>query len=85
MRLPIVMRQIVEELGEGWASITSTEPNGTETAASGALHTFEFYAFIYNTTKAQLVGAARLWDETANPINGLAAQEREFDRGPIIA
>ena len=79
------VNKIVEELGNGWASVACTEPNGTETAASGALHTFEFYAFIYNTAKVQLVGTARLWDEAANPVNGLADQERHFDREPFIA
>ena len=79
------VNKIVEELGDGWASVACTKPNGTESAASGALHTFEFYAFIYNTTKVQLVGTARLWDEAANPVNGLADQERQFDREPFIA
>jgi len=79
------VNKIVEELGDGWASIVSTEPNGTESAASGAVHTFEFYAFIYNTTKVQIVGAARLWDEAANPDSDLTDQERQFDREPFIA
>ena len=79
------INKIVEELGDGWASVACTEPNGTESAASGALHTFEFYAFIYNTAKVQLVGAARLWDEAANPVSDLTDQERQFDREPFIA
>ena len=79
------VNKIVEELGDGWATVVSTEPNGTETAAAGAMYTFEFYAFIYNTTKVQLVGAARLWDEAANPVSDLTDQERQFDREPFIA
>ena len=79
------VNKIVEELGDGWASVACTEPNGTESATSGAVHTFEFYAFIYNTTKVQLVGTARLWDEAANPVGDLADQERQFDREPFIA
>ena len=81
------LQQIVAYLGDDWAYIVSIEPNGTANAErSGALNTFEYYAFIYRKSKVELISdSAYLWDEDVNSMQGLKDQERQFDREPFIA
>ena len=83
----LAIEAIVDSLGNNWNFIISDEANGTESAAnSNSLYTFEFYAFIWNTNKIELINnSALLWNEEANPIAELTEQERQFDREPYFA
>jgi len=85
---PAAVRQIAQALGPTWRAEISTEPNGTESAARASSNppSFEFYAFLYDSSVLELVsGSARLWDEAAHPDPALTDQERQFDREPFIA
>lgn len=81
------LQQIVAYLGDDWAYVVSSEPNGTARAEqSRAFNTFEYYAFIYRKSKAELIPDSNyLWDEDGNSMHGLKDQERQFDREPFIA
>ena len=84
---PNAVKMIEDSLGSEWESIISDEANGTASAASsGALHTFEYYAYLWNTDRIALIpGSDFLWDEEENPDPDLTDQERQFDREPYIA
>lgn len=81
------LKKIVFYLGDDWAYVISPEPNGTSGAQkSGALNTFEYYAFIYRKSKVEIIpNSAHLWDESKNPITGVKDPKRQFDREPFIA
>ncbi len=83
----VAVQAIVDSLGENWTSLISEEANGTAVAEStNSIHTFEFYAFIWQKDRIELIeNSAHLWDEDANSIAGLNDQERQFDREPFIA
>ena len=85
---PAAVQAIVTNLGDGWSSVISEQPNGTASAAASADNppSFEFYAFIWRTDRVQLIdSSAHLWDEATHPMTGISDQERQFDREPFIA
>ncbi|RLA92232.1 MAG: hypothetical protein DRG69_09155, partial [Deltaproteobacteria bacterium] len=79
------LEKIVEYLGKDYTYVVSFPPKGTYKAEKNkAFSTFEYYAFIYNKSKLQLI-KAYLWDEEVHPLKELENQERQFDREPFIA